>query len=98
MHVIDLAVGGQPAVEIAAVPGRDALDAIGGILGRDIGAPVDAVGLAHAIDAAALRHRLALLDDARAVLLAGKRPRAVGEHNAAKRDRADAGNVAKTQA
>jgi hypothetical protein len=98
VHVIDLAVGGQPAVEVAAVPRRDALDAIGGILGRDIGASVDAVGLTHAIDAAALRHRLALLDDARAVLLAGKRPRAMGEHNAAKRHGADAGDVAKTEA
>src|SRR5262249_41409078 len=98
VHCIDLAVGGPPAVEVAAVPRRDALDAIGGILGRDIGAPVDVVGLAYAVDAAALRHRLALLDDARAVFLAGKWPRAVREHETANGDRADAADAAETEA
>src|SRR3981081_1846233 len=46
VHVVDLAVRGQPAVEIRAVPGGNALDAIVGIFIGDIGAAVDVVGLA----------------------------------------------------
>ena len=49
VHVVDFAVGGQPAVEIAAVPGGDALGAIVRVFVRDVGAAVDAVGLAHAV-------------------------------------------------
>src|SRR5262249_59504259 len=70
------------------------LGAIAGILGRHIGAAVDAVGLADAVAAAALRHRLALFNHARAVFLAGKRTRAMGEHSTAGRERADANDAA----
>jgi hypothetical protein len=59
-------------MKIPTVPGRDSFSAIGGIFGRDIGTTVDVVGLAHPVHAAALRHRLALLHDARAILLVGK--------------------------
>ena len=96
VHIVDFTVGGQPSVEVAAIPGGDALGAVGGIFGRDIGAPVDAVGLAHAVGTAALGHRLALLDDARAVFLAGKGSRAMGKHSAASRQRADTGHAAES--
>src|SRR5262245_14630565 len=98
VHVIDLAVGGQPAVEVASVPGRDALDAIRGILGRDIGAPVDAVGLAHAVHAGRLRPRPAPTEDARALFLAGQWPRAVRAHETANRDGAAAAEAAEPEA
>ena len=65
-HVVDLAVGGRPAVEILAVPGRQALGAVIGIFLRLVGPAADGVGLADAIGAAALGHRLAERDQARA--------------------------------
>jgi hypothetical protein len=96
VHVIDFAVGGESSVEIAAVPRGNPLGTVGGIFGRDIGAAVDAVGLAHAVAAAALGHRLALLDHARAVFLAGERSRAMGKHSAASRQGADTGDAAES--
>src|SRR5262249_60646605 len=83
VHVVDLAVSGQPSVEVATVPRGHAFGAIAGILGRHIGAAVDAVGLADAVAAAALRHRLALFNHARTVFLAGKWARAMGGHSTA---------------
>src|SRR5262249_59792077 len=63
-------------------------------VGGEIGAAVDAVGLADAVAAAALRHRLALFNHARAVFLAGKWARAMGEHSTAGRECADANDAA----
>ena len=99
VHVVDLAVGGQPAVKIRAVPRCQAFDAVMGIFRGDVGASVDGIRPSHAIDAAALGHRFALLDDARAVFVAA-RPRAVAERKRAQhergglRDRAEADQVA----
>ena len=53
-------------MEIVAVPGGEALAAVAAVLFRRVGAPGDQIGLADAVDAAALRHRLARLDHARA--------------------------------
>src|SRR5206468_11063795 len=89
------AIGSQPAVKIAAVPGSYAFCPVARILGRHVGAAVDGVRLANAIGAAALGHRLALFNDAGAVFLAGKWSRAMGEHGTACGKRADAGNAAK---
>src|SRR5262249_24336747 len=84
VRVIDFAVGSQPAMEIAAVPGSYALGAVAGILGRHVGAAVDHVGFADAVGAATLGHRLALFNHAGAVFLAGKWSRAMGEHGTAR--------------
>ena len=100
MHVVDFAVGGEPAVEIRAIPRGGTVSAIIRILGRHIGAPVDVVGLADPIGAAALRHRLAVLDHLRAVLgfLAELvRDRTMGERQRAEDERADARDPAASQ-
>ena len=90
VHVEHFAVGGLPAMEIRAIPGSDAFGLIRLIVGGVIGLPVDGVGLAHLVAAAAFGHRLALPDDELAVFfgedLAG---RAVGQRHAAEHGRAD---------
>ena len=62
----DLAVGGEPAVEGAAVPRGEAVADVAAAVLRDIGAAGDHVGLADQLAAAALRHRLAVGDHPRA--------------------------------
>jgi hypothetical protein len=63
--VINLAIGGAPAVEGVAVPGSEA---DGGIFpfARHIGLPGDRIGVADQILAAALGHGFTVGDDARA--------------------------------
>src|SRR2546430_17580287 len=77
VHVIDFAIGSQPAVEIAAVPGSYAFGPIARILGRHIGAAVDRVRPANAIGAAALGPRLPPFTDPGAAFLPCKRPPAM---------------------
>ena len=64
--VVDLAVRGQPAVEIRSVPGGHAFGAIVFVVLGHVHAAGDLIGLADAIGAAALGDRLAFLDHARA--------------------------------
>ncbi len=98
MHVVDFAVGGEPAVEIGSVPGGDALGAIGDVLGRIIDAPIDGIGPADAVIAAALRDRLALLDHPPAVFGLGvDRRRATRDRNANEAERANAREPANAQ-
>ena len=63
IHVEDFAVGGQPAVEIVAVPGSEPLLAIIDVFLRHIDPAADHVGLADAVNPAALRHGLAKRHD-----------------------------------
>src|ERR1700681_4591514 len=65
-HVEHFAIGGQPTVEIVAVPGGHALLAIFGIFFRHIDPAANRIGLADAIGAAALRHGIAERDHPRA--------------------------------
>ena len=65
-HVVDFAVGGRPAVEILAVPGRQALGAVVGVFLGLVGAAADDIRLADPVGAAALGHRLAERNEARA--------------------------------
>ena len=65
-HVEDFAIGGEPAVEVAPVPGRQPFRPVAGILLGDEGAARDRIGFADAVPSAAFRHALAQLDDARA--------------------------------
>src|SRR6185437_14017726 len=62
IHVEYFAIGRVAAVEIVAVPGGHADRAVIDVLLRQIFAAADHVWLADAVDAAALRHRLARLD------------------------------------
>src|SRR5829696_1991016 len=65
MTVEDLAVGGEPAMEGGAIPGGEAGAGIAGdVLARDVGLAGDLIGPADELAPAALRHRLAVLDDA----------------------------------
>src|SRR6185436_2454991 len=72
-------------MEIPTIPGSDAFGPVGRILRRDVSAAVDVVRLADSIHAAALRHRLAFLHHARAVLFAGERARAMSKCKATDR-------------
>ena len=65
-HVEDLAIGGQPAVEVVAIPGSHALGAIVRILFRHVDPACDGVGLADAVGSPALRHGLPERHHARA--------------------------------
>ena len=58
-HVEDFAIGGQPAVEIIAIPGGHALGAVVGVFLGHIDPARHRIGLADAIGAAALRHGIA---------------------------------------
>jgi len=58
-HVENFAIGGQPAMEIIAVPGSQPFLAIGGIFFRHIHPPCNGIGLADPVSTAALRHRFA---------------------------------------
>src|SRR5262245_6518758 len=98
VHVVDFAVGGEAAVKIPPVPGGDAFGAIVGIFRRHIGAAVDVVGLAQLVGAPALRHRLALLDHARAVFLADEWSGAMRQRQAANSERANPRDPAPTPA
>jgi hypothetical protein len=66
LHVEDFAVRGAPAMESVAIPRRDPLLAVFRIFLRYVGPARDHIGLADAVCSAALRHRLAERDDARA--------------------------------
>src|ERR1019366_7391890 len=90
INVEDFAVGGIAALEVVAVPGGQADGAVVDVFLRDIFAAADQVGLADPVDAAALRHRLAIRDDAGAggnavfgIDPAGQAARAIGERQAA---------------
>ena len=63
--IVDLAVGGEPAVEGVAVPGR-VTDLHDAAFARVVGLTGDRVGFADEILAAAVRNRLAVGDDAAA--------------------------------
>ena len=52
MHVVDFAIGGEPAVEVRTVPGGDAFAAIVGVLGGVVGLAIEAIGLADLVAAA----------------------------------------------
>ena len=65
-HVEDFAVGGQPAMKSVAIPGSQAFLAIVDVLFRHVHASADRIGFADAVGPAALWHRLAHGDDARA--------------------------------
>ena len=65
-HVEDFAIGGQPAVEIVAIPGSHSLGAIVRILFRHVDPACDGVGLADAVGSPALRHGLPERHHARA--------------------------------
>ena len=58
-HVEHFAIGGQPAVEIVAIPGGQAFLAIIDIFFGDIDPAADGIGFADAVGAAALGHRIA---------------------------------------
>ena len=58
-HVENFAIGGQPAVEIIAIPGGHALGAVVRVLFRHVDPACDGIGLADAVGSAALRHGLA---------------------------------------
>src|SRR5664280_2261549 len=90
IHVEDFTVGSIAAVEVVAVPGRQADGAVVDVFLRDIFAAADQIGFADPVDAAALRHRLAISDDAGAggnavfgIDPAGQAARAIGERQAA---------------
>jgi hypothetical protein len=63
-HVEDLAVGGEPAMEVIAVPGGHSLGAIVGIFLRHVDPARDSVRLADTIGTPALRHGLSESHDA----------------------------------
>ena len=65
-HVKNLAIGGQPAVEIIAVPGGHALGAVVRVFLGNIDAAGHRIGLADPVGAAALRHGIAERHHARA--------------------------------
>ena len=56
-HVEHFAIGGQPAVEIIAVPGGHALFAVGGVFFRHVDPAGDGIRLADAVGAATFRNR-----------------------------------------
>ncbi len=61
IHVIDFAVGSEPAMELASVPRGDArLGMALALLEGGVGPPGDTIGPADAVDAATPRHGLAL--------------------------------------
>ena len=62
VHVVDLAIGGAPAVEGVAVPGRHADRGVGVVFDGMIGVAGDRVGVADEILPAAARNRLAVVD------------------------------------
>src|SRR4051812_47867793 len=76
-------------MKIPTVPGSDPFGPVGRILRRDVSAAVNVVWLADSIHSAALRHRLAFLHYARAVLFAGERARAMSKRKAANGRRDD---------
>lgn len=63
VHIKYFAIGGQPAVEIVAVPGCQPLLAVMRIRFGDIEPAGNDIGLANPVDTAALRHGLAERDD-----------------------------------
>ncbi len=65
-HVEHFAIGGQPAVEIVAIPGGQPLLAIIGVLFRHVDPASHGIGLADAVGATALRHGFAKCHHARA--------------------------------
>src|SRR5262245_33525817 len=64
IHVEDFSVGRVTAMEIIAIPGGHALRAVVDVFFRDVNPSAYHVRLTDTIHAAALRHRLARLDDA----------------------------------
>src|SRR4051812_36832989 len=78
-HVVDFAVSGEAAVEIIAVPRGEPLAAIARVLLRRVGLPADHIRPADAVDAPALRHRLAGLDHPRRGSDAVFRIKTIGE-------------------
>src|SRR3954462_7032579 len=60
-HIEHLAIGGQPAVEVVAVPGGQTLLAIAGVLLWHIDPPAYGIGFADPVSSSALRHGLAVL-------------------------------------
>ena len=78
-HVEDFAIGGQPAVKIVAVPGRQAFGAVVAVFLGHVQPSGDRIRPADPEGAAASRHRLAGLDDARAGRHAVFRIKPVGE-------------------
>jgi hypothetical protein len=65
-HVEHFAIGGQPAVEIIAIPGRQALLAIIDVFFGDVDPAADGIGFADTVGAAALGHGIAQRDHPRA--------------------------------
>ena len=63
-HVEYLAVGRAAAVEIFGIEGGHAAVVVGRLLARHEPLPVDLIGLAHLVGAAASGYRLAIGDDA----------------------------------
>ena len=90
IHVEDFAIGGVAAVEIVAVPRGHAHFAVVDIFLRRVFPAGNGIGLADAVDAAALRHRLAWLDHPGTgrgavfrIDFTGKTARAIGERETA---------------
>ena len=65
-HVEHFAIGCLAAVEIVAVPGRQALGAVVDVLLRHVGPPGNHIGLSDAVGAAALGYGVAERHDSRA--------------------------------
>jgi hypothetical protein len=95
-HVEHLAIGGQPAVKIVAIPGGQPLRAIVGVLFGNVDPASDGIGFADAVGTAALWHGVTKRHHARAagnavfgVNAAGKftRGRAIAEDEARRHGR-----------
>ena len=65
-HIENFAIGGQPAVEVVAIPGGHSLCPIVRVLFRHVDPACDAVGLADTVGSPALRHGLPKPHHARA--------------------------------